>query len=129
MMMSTYGSLIIKDGQQDSVKIDASRQNTTRFKYAEVIGNHFAYGGAVDNHNSKRHDCGMKNGLSIESTWTTNRWENYVFAFILAITEVNTYLALQFFTEKKTIISSNFKKSLAMTWYIIPLIKLMKNDN
>ena len=100
MMMSTYGSLIIKDGQRDSVRMDPSRNTTTRFKYTEVIGNHFSYRGAVDDHNAKRHDCGTKNGLSIERTWSTNRWENNVFAFILAITEVNAYLAIQFITEK-----------------------------
>ena len=84
MMMSTYGSLIIKDGQRDSVQMDPSRSKTTRFKYTEVVGNHFTYRGAVDDHNSKRHDCGTKNGLSIERSWSTNQWENNVFAFILA---------------------------------------------
>ena len=77
-MMSTYGSLIVKDGQRDSVRLDKEGA-TKRFKYTEVIANHFQYRGAVDNHNGKRHDCGSKNGLSIESTWTTNRWENKVF--------------------------------------------------
>ena len=101
MMMSTYGSLIINDGQRDSIRMDKERRPITRFKYTEVIGNHFAYRGAVDDHNAKRHDCGTKNGLCLEDSWSTNRWENKVFAFILAITEVNAYLAIQFFTETK----------------------------
>ena len=100
MMMMTYGSLIVKDGQQDSLQMNKERRPITRFKYTEVIGNHFAYRGAVDDHNSKCHDCGTKNGLCIEDSWSTNRWENKVFAFILAIlTEVNAYLAMQFFSE------------------------------
>ena len=99
MMMSTYGSLIIKDGQHDSIRLLTNGQ-TKRFKYTEVVANHFMYRGAVDQHNAKRHDCGTKNGLSLEDTWVTNRWENNVFAFILAITEVNAYCAMSYFTDK-----------------------------
>ena len=64
--MSTYGSLIIKDGQQDSIQMDNNRTLTTRFKYTEVVGNHFTNRGAVDDHSSKRHDCGTNNGLCLE---------------------------------------------------------------
>jgi hypothetical protein len=62
------------------------------FKYKEVIGNHYRYRGAVDEHNSKRHDGGTGAGISLERSWKTMRWENRVFAFILAICEVNTHL-------------------------------------
>jgi len=34
---------------------------------------------------------------SMEDTWMTQRWEIRVFAFLLAITEVNTYLACKYF--------------------------------
>ena len=44
---------------------------------------------AVDDHNNLRHS-----GVSFEETWATKRWENRVFAFLLAITEVNMFLAL-----------------------------------
>ena len=100
MMMSTYGSLIIKDGQRDSIRLDKDRQPITTFKYTEVVANHFTYRGAVDEHNNKRHDCGTKNGLCLEDSWSTNRWENQVFAFILGITEVNAYLGMQYFADK-----------------------------
>ena len=80
--------------------MDKERRPITRFKYTEVVGNYFTYRGAVDDHNSKRHDCDTKNDLCLEEIWLMNRWENKVFAFILVITEVNAYLALQFFTEK-----------------------------
>ena len=112
-MMSTYGSLIVKDGQRDSVRVLKDDTRTMkRFKYTEVVANHFKYRGAVDDHNGKRHDCGSKNGLSLESTWTTNRWENKVFSFILAITEVNAYLAQQYFTEREYK-QVEFRKKLA----------------
>jgi len=112
MMMSTYGSLIVKDGQRDSVRVSKEDRTMKRFKYTEVVANHFKYRGAVDDHNGKRHDCGSKNGLSLESTWTTNRWENKVFSFILAITEVNAYLAQQYFTEREYK-QVEFRKKLA----------------
>jgi hypothetical protein len=44
---------------------------------------------------------GKKQGLSLEGTWTTYRWPVHVFAFILGITEVNTYLAWVYFTGAK----------------------------
>ena len=50
--------------------------------------------GKVDAHNRWRHDGGANQGLSIEETWDTKRWENRVLAFIIAITEVNAYLAM-----------------------------------
>ena len=50
--------------------------------------------------------------MSIESTWATNRWENKVFAFILAITEVNAFMAQQYFTER-SYIQVEFRKKLA----------------
>jgi hypothetical protein len=46
----------------------------------------------VDDHNNLRHAL-----PSLEDTWTTHRWEIRVFSFLLAITEINIYLALKFF--------------------------------
>jgi hypothetical protein len=64
-----------------------------RFRYACPFDWHFRYRHAVDDHNNLRH------GLpSIEDSWTTHRWEVRVFTFILAITEVNAFLALRYFT-------------------------------
>ena len=67
------------------------------FKYTEVIADHYTYPGAVDEHNAYRHHCETKHGLSLEETQKTTRWENCVFAFILAVSEVNTYLAMRYF--------------------------------
>ena len=112
MMMSTYGSLIVKDMQRDCIRMDKDRKEIARFKYTEVVGNHFTYRGAVDDHNGKRHDCGTKNGLCLEDSWITNRWENKVFAFILGITEVNAYLGMKYFSYQEYT-QLEFRKKLA----------------
>ena len=59
--------------------------------------NHYNYSGAVDNHNAYRYYCGTKHGFSLEETWKTTRWANHVFEFILAVSEVNAYLAMRYF--------------------------------
>ena len=66
-----------------------------------MIANHYNYRGAVDEYNAHRHDCGTKHGLSLEDTRKTTRWKNCVFAFILAVSEVNAYLAMRYFGELK----------------------------
>lgn len=96
-LMSTYGSLQVRDNQKESVR-DCSNVEATKFKYTEIIANHFVFCAAVDFHNSKRHDCATKHGLSLEETWRTKNWALRVFSFIIAITEVNTFLAMRFFT-------------------------------
>ena len=82
------------------------------FKYTEVIGNHYNYCVSVDEHNPYRHDCRTKNGLSLEETWKTTRWANRVFAFILAVSEVNAYLTMRYFGELK-MTQLEFRKNLA----------------
>jgi hypothetical protein len=77
-IMSTYGSLLVKDGQKDSVRNykNAKGQNVTKkFKYTEPFANHFLYRHCcVDDHNNLRHS-----GISIEQTWRTHRWANLFF--------------------------------------------------
>ena len=62
----------------------------------EVIANHYNYCGAVDEHDAYRNGSVTKHGLSLEETLKTKRWENRVFAFILAVSEVNAYLAMRY---------------------------------
>ena len=78
---------------------DGSYGEAAKFKCTEVIANHFDFRGDVDFHNSKRHNCDTKYGLSLEETWGTTNWALYVFSFIIAITEVNAFLAMRFFTR------------------------------
>ena len=63
-----------------------------RFKYPEVLHNHFRYQHLVDDHNSTRHQP-----ISLEVVWATQEWSHRPFAFLLAMTEVNVKLASEHF--------------------------------
>ena len=63
-----------------------------RFKYPEVVHNHFRYQHLVNGHNSKRHQP-----ISLEVVWTTQEWSHRPFAFLLAVMEVNVKLASEHF--------------------------------
>ena len=95
-LMSTYGSLNANTNQRDSIRYDDNNRPVV-FKYNNVVGNHFEYRDAVDQHNAKRHDCGTKLGLSLEGAWKTTRWPVRVFSFILALTEVNAFASMKYF--------------------------------
>jgi hypothetical protein len=62
----------------------------------------------VDSHNAKRHAP-----IGVETTWATKKWENRVFAFILAVTEVNVYLAMTYFYKYKWDSMLDFRKEFA----------------
>ena len=75
------------------------------------------YRHAVDDHNNLRHAL-----PSIEDSWVTHRWEIRVFLFVLAISEVNAFLALRYFTFAKGTIAGCptlivFRRRLA--WQLI----------
>ena len=59
----------------------------------------YIYCHVVDDHNNYCHNAGTKCGLSLETTWVTHRWANRVFAFIIGICEVNTYLTIKAFNH------------------------------
>lgn len=112
-LMSTYGSLTAKDDQRESkriVKSETGEETTKTFQYTEPFANHYDYRHVVDDHNNNRHS-----GISIEETWLTHRWENRVFAFLLAISEVNAFLAFKYFIWSKTDTTTllQFRKCLA----------------
>jgi hypothetical protein len=82
-----------------SSELDKTRRldngTAATFKYTETFENHFLYRHAVDDHNNR---------------------ENRVFAFILAISEVNAWLAFWYFgwttpKERRTLIQ--FRRRLA----------------
>ena len=84
-IMSTYGGLIIKDGQRESkrqYKKDGEMVQKT-FQYCEPFSNHFEFCHCIDDHNNIRHQL-----PTIEATWTTHRWAFRVFTFILGVVEV-----------------------------------------
>ena len=96
-IMSTYGGLTVQEDQRDSIRAyyeNGEIKNCT-FKYMIPFANHFLYRHMVNDHNSIQHQV-----PSLEQTWTTHRWANRVFAFLLALSEVNSYLALRYFVWK-----------------------------
>ena len=102
-VMSTYGGLVVKSGQEDSRRtwMEGDEEKTARFQYMEPFANHFDYRHLVDDHNLLRHMV-----PSIEETWTTDRWANRVFAYLLATSEINSYLAMKHWLwkdEKETV--------------------------
>jgi hypothetical protein len=63
------------------------------FRYPCPFDWHFRYCHSVDNHNNLCHGVPL-----IEDSWNTQRWEIGGFSLILAIFEVNAFLALWYFT-------------------------------
>ena len=45
-----------------------------KFKYPEVVADHYRYRGAVENHNALRHYGGTKSQFGLESKWGTTWW-------------------------------------------------------
>ena len=95
-LMATYGDLTPTESDNNSASRSVEKPNGMRekieFKYSPPFENHYLYRHAVDDHNNLRHST-----PSLEGTWITQRWVNRVFAFFLAITEVNTYLYFRYF--------------------------------
>ena len=85
-------------------------KKTTKFNYPEMVGNHLLYRHSVDNHNNIRHST-----ISLEVVCGMEYWPNHVFAFLLAVTEVNVNLAAQYFGGMKQIGQIEFRKLLAKT--------------
>ena len=70
-----------------------------KFKYPEVVADHYRYTGAVDNHNALRNDGGTKLQFGLESRWGTTWCPTQVLAFSVAYTEVNAYLETNYFLK------------------------------
>ena len=69
------------------------------FRYACHFDFHFRFHHKVDDHSNLYH------GLpSIEDSWNMMSLEIRVFLFVLAITKVNAFLALRYFTSAKGLI-------------------------
>jgi hypothetical protein len=87
-IMATGGVLASDDTCKTAVRGNGADRIT--FDYTNPFDWHFRYRHAVDDHNNLRHAL-----PSQEDTWKTTRWEIRVFTFLLALSEVNAYLALR----------------------------------
>lgn len=107
-VMTTYGTLERKGKTTERVWKEAGERKSAKFQYPEVISNHFLYRHCVDDHNNRRHSP-----IGLETTWATKRWENRVFAFLFAVTEVNCLLSYSYFDNNPTMSTIDFRKLLA----------------
>ena len=89
MLMSTYGTQEQMGNEKYRKLMDGSIR---RFKYPEVLHNHFRYQHLVNDHNSKRHQP-----ISLEVVWASQEWRHRPFTFLLAMMEVNVKLASEHF--------------------------------
>eukprot|EP00957_Ditylum_brightwellii_P099414 7572870-Ditylum_brightwellii.AAC.1 len=96
-IISTYGC-IAEEGDKTNQRL--SDETKKFFKYVQCFFNNFHYGHVVDDHNKF---C-MPEPCS-EKSWVTAFWENRVFAFVLAISEVNAWLAKQYFVAGENYIT------------------------
>jgi hypothetical protein len=93
-MMATGGPLLATQHCQ-AVKRKWTNRGVVEsrsFRYPCPIDWHYKFRHAIDDHNNLCHSL-----PSIKDTWRTTRWEIRVFAFIIAISEVNAFLAIRFF--------------------------------
>lgn len=102
MLMSTYGT------NHRVGEFKTRGENIEPFQYPEVVYNHYKYRHLIDDHNAKRHQP-----ISLEVTWATQTWENRVFAYLFATTEVNCNLAASFFIGESPPPVLEFRKELA----------------
>jgi Transposase IS4 len=106
-LMATYGRLIPKDNAAEKQR--RVQGQIVKLKYMEPFANHYLYRHCVDDHNNLRHS-----DISLEEIWVTHSWENRVFAFILAISEVNTFLGWKLFANSETTMTMlQFRRCLA----------------
>ncbi len=101
----------------------AGRLSRISFKYPQVVYNHYKYWHNVDKNNSKR-----QSSISVETMWATKRWECCVFAFLLAVTEVNIMLACSFFNKEPKVSMLTFRKELAREFLHNPFIKNIQGN-
>ena len=60
----------------------------TTFEYPETVhNNQYQHRDSMDSHNSR-----CKSPIALEETWSTRRWVNHVFEFLLDLSEVNDNL-------------------------------------
>jgi len=97
-MMAMGGALAVYETCKEALRkwMEGGIEVVCRFRYACPFDWHFRYRHAVDDHNNLHHAL-----PSVEDSWVTHRWEIRVFSFVLAISEVNAFLALRYFTFAK----------------------------
>ncbi len=120
MKIMASGGGLISDDNCKTVRRKWNDRNgvaqQATFQYTRPFDWHFRYRHIVDDHNNLRHSS-----PALEETWITKRWPVRVFAFLLAITEVNLFLVMKFFVWTKGNVKNqtylDFRRKLA--WELI----------
>ena len=84
MLMATYGTLVKQGEEKTRNFMDGGSKVVKKFKYPEVVYNHYQFQDVINNNNSMRMSL-----ISMEETWMTSQWANRVFCFLLAVMVVN----------------------------------------
>ena len=113
-IMETYGTMSVINTQEETSRVETLPDGSKKkrvFRYIEPFSNHFKYRHQIDDHNNLCHQ-----EPSIESTWSTHEWSNRVFAFLIAITEVNAFKFFRYFVwkEHEKMSLHKFRKELAL---------------
>ena len=113
ILMSTFGALRPVEGEgaraTRRVRDPDGQIQTVEFQYHEPFYYYFRCRGSVDCHNAKRHKP-----ISLEETWHTVKWILRVFAFVIAVCEINTYIvAVKKFNIMEEVIVLDLRKLLA----------------
>ena len=85
MLMTTYGTLN-RTGNERKKHFNGE---TVRFKYPDIVQNHYTYQHNVDNKNNRQQST-----ISIEKKWATSNRPNRVLALMIGVTELNIVLAM-----------------------------------
>jgi len=123
-MMATGGPLLVNDscGEQKRRWTEGGVERAGTFRFPCPYEWHYKFRHAVDDHNNLHHALS-----SIEHTITRTRWEMHLFSFVLAVTEVNAFLAYRFFCHPNPVpILQQFRHKLA--WELIKNKWLAKED-
>ena len=71
IIMATYGTLQQMGPEKTQTFKLNNEKTTTKFKYPEVVSNHYHYHDMIDNHNGM-----CMHPIALEETWLTSRWPN-----------------------------------------------------
>ena len=116
--MSSFGTGQRMGGhQQRTVVGEDGAQKKVKFQYPEIVHNHYSYRDAVDNHNGRR-----MFPVAIEEQLKTHRWPNWVFQFLIAVTEVNVNYGMHYFFGSNLEEQIDFRFALAQEMKFNPYI-------
>ncbi len=117
MMMATYGNMQeVPEGNAKRTYKNGDQTTTTTFKYTTPFYNHFKFRHQVDDHNAKRHAP-----ISVEDCLGARRWDVRQFSFLLALTEVNVKLGIEYgMSDDKITPMLAFRKRLAKSLIFNP---------